>query len=241
MIVDLEDAVAPAGKEAARANLAALLGAPLDRTVSLRVNALGTPWWRDDLEAAAGLAGISSLLLPKVESPADVAAVAEIMGPALELRCLLESARGIEAALAIAGAPQVAGISLGEADLRGELRCDEDGLDYARSRVVVAAAASRLPRPSQSVYARLRDPEGLARSCARGRSLGFLGRAAIHPEQLGEIERAYLPTEAEVAAARDVVGGDGAARATADGAFVDAAFGAAARETIELAGAYGTR
>lgn len=240
VIVDLEDAVAPADKATARAGLGGLLGAPLERTVCLRVNALSTPWGRDDLETAAGLAGIRSLLLPKVESPADVAAAAAIAG-ALELRCLIETARGVEAALAIAGDPHVTGISLGEADLRSELRCDEDGLDHVRSRIVVAAAASRLPRPPQSVYTRLRDPEGLARSCARGRSLGFLGRAAIHPEQLAEIERAYLPLSAELAAARETIAGGGAARRQADGGFVDAAFERGARETLELAERYGTR
>jgi citrate lyase subunit beta/citryl-CoA lyase len=244
VIVDLEDAVAPADKDAARGNLGSLLGAALERTVCLRVNGLATPWGQDDLEAAAGLVGVDTVVLPKVESPGELAEVAGILGRLgrpLALRCLIESARGVEALLAIASAEHVAGISLGEADLRGELRCDEDGLDFVRSRLVVAAAACGLPRPPQSVYPHLRDAEGLARSCARGRSLGFLGRSAIHPGQLAEIERAYLPTDAELAAARDVIGGDGAARATEDGAFVDAAFGRAARETVALAARYGTR
>jgi citrate lyase subunit beta/citryl-CoA lyase len=244
VIVDLEDAVAPADKPAARANLTALLGSAGDRTVSLRVNGLSTPWGRDDLELAVTLAGVSSLLVPKVESAADVAAIVGVLeqaGSALELRCLIESARGVEAALEIAASPRVRGISLGEADLRSELGCEDAGLDYPRGRIVVAAAACGLPRPPQSVYTRLRDPEGLARSCVRGRALGFLGRAAIHPEQLDEIERAYLPSEAEAGSAREILAGSVEARVREDGSFVDAAFVRAARETVALAERYGVR
>ena len=245
VIVDLEDAVAPASKEAARDGLAGLLGAPHAQTVCLRINGLASPWWRDDLAAAASLPGVGSLVVPKVESAADVLCVVEVLeglGSELGVRCLLESARGVEAAAEIASAsPRVVGISLGEADLRGELRCEDAGLDHARGRVVLVAAATGLMRPPQSVYPRLRDPEGLARSCAHGRALGFLGRAAIHPEQLDEIERAYLPTAAELESARELLGGPEGARVQPDGSFVDAAFVRAAREHVALAERYGVR
>ena len=148
----------------------------------------------------------------------------------------------MESALEIASAsPRLQGVSLGEADLRSQLRCDEDGLDYVRSRLILASATAGLPRPPQSVYPRLRDPEGLARSCARGRTLGFLGRAAIHPEQLEEIERAYLPTSQELESAREIVEGADGARTQADGSFVDAAFVRGASETVALAERYGVR
>jgi citrate lyase subunit beta/citryl-CoA lyase len=245
VIVDLEDAVAPGDKDAARENLPALLGAALERTVCVRINGLASQWWQDDLAAAASLAAVDSLLVPKVESAGDVNVVVESLARAssgLTLRCLIESARGVEAAREIASAsPRLGGVSLGEADLRSELRCEDDGLDYVRSRVVLAAAAAGLPRPPQSVYPRLRDAEGLARSCARGRALGFLGRAAIHPEQLDEIERAYLPTAQELESARDVLEGDSGARMQADGSFIDVAFERGARETVALAERYGLR
>ncbi|MEO9176229.1 MAG: CoA ester lyase, partial [Gaiellales bacterium] len=244
VIVDLEDAVAPADKTSARAGLADLLGARLERTVCLRVNGLATPWGHDDIVAASSLAAVDSLLVPKVGCGADVAAVLGVLedaGSALGLRCLIESARGVEGAFEIAAGARVRGISLGEADLRSELRCEDAGLDHARSRIVLAAAACGLARPSQSVYPRLRDPEGLARSCAHGRALGFLGRSAIHPEQLDEIERAYLPTAAELDAARELLAGAEGARVQADGAFVDAAFVGAALETVALAEGYGLR
>jgi citrate lyase subunit beta/citryl-CoA lyase len=245
VIVDLEDAVAPADKDAARENLDALLGSPLERTVCVRINGLASPWWQADLATAVSLAGVDSLLLPKVESAGDVGVVVEELARAsstLALRCLIESARGVESALEIASAsPRLQGVSLGEADLRSQLRCDEDGLDFVRSRLILVSAAAGLPRPPQSVYPRLRDPEGLARSCARGRTLGFLGRAAIHPEQLEEIERAYLPTAQELESAREVVDGADGARMQADGSFVDAAFVRGASETVALAERYGVR
>ena len=137
--------------------------------------------------------------MPKVARPEDVPAIA------LPVHCLIESAAGLEAAYAIASAPGVAGISLGEADLRSETGALEAGLDWARGRIVNAAVAAGLPRPPQSVYPHLRDDEGLARSCARGRELGHLGRAAIHPAQLPIIEQAYLPTEDELERARATV------------------------------------
>jgi citrate lyase subunit beta/citryl-CoA lyase len=243
VIVDLEDAVAPADKDEARANLPALLSDAALRPVCLRINGLSSPWWQDDIAVAVSLAGLDSLLVPKVESAADVAVLTgalERAGSDLVVRCLLESARGVESALEIATAgPRVGGVSLGEADLRSELRCEEEGLDYVRSRVVIAAAAAGLPRPPQSVYPRLRDPDGLARSCARGRVLGFLGRAAIHPEQLDEIERAYLPTAQELESAHEILGGPDGARVSDDGAFAYVEFERGARETVALAARYG--
>jgi len=136
----------------------------------------------------------------------------------------------------------VHGLSLGEADLRSQTGAREAGLDWARSRVVNAAVAAGLPRPPQSVYPHVRDPEGLAASCRRGRELGHLGRAAIHPDQLPVIERAYLPTAAEVETARETVARLGAAAVgtLSDGAFVDPAMLGGARQVVALAERYGT-
>jgi len=109
--------------------------------------------------------------------------------------------------------------------------------------VINAASAAGLPRPAQSVYANIADLEGLAASCARGRELGFFGRTAIHPTQLPVIERAYLPTESEVEAARRLVAAaalDAGAFALA-GALVDAPIVASAQQTVALAERYGLR
>ncbi|GAB7034139.1 aldolase/citrate lyase family protein [Streptomyces sp. NPDC021749] len=156
------------------------------------------------------------------------------------LYALLESALGIEHAFAIATAhPALRGIALGEADLAAELGVrDEAGLAWPRSRAVVAARAAGLAPPPQSVYPDVHDLEGLARSCAEGRAMGFLGRAAIHPRQLPVIEAAHLPSPEEVEAAAEIVraaAADGGAQALTDGRFVDAAVVAGARRVLSLA------
>ncbi len=232
VIVDLEDGVAPGAKSDARANLASLLGVPREKPVYVRVNTGDA----GDQEAVAARGGLSGVVVPKVARPEDVPAIG------LPVHCLIESAAGLEAAYTIASAPGVAGISLGESDLRSETGALEAGLDWARGRIVNAAVAAGLPRPPQSVYPHLRDDEGLARSCARGRELGHLGRAAIHPAQLPIIEQAYLPTEEELERARATVERLEAAGAgtLGDGEFVDAAMLGAAQQIAALAASYGT-
>ncbi|WP_333741120.1 HpcH/HpaI aldolase/citrate lyase family protein, partial [Streptomyces sp. IBSBF 2806] len=125
------------------------------------------------------------------------------------------------------------------ADLRADLGGRAAaGLDWCRSRVVVAARAAGLAPPPQSVHPDIRDLDGLAVSCAHGRTLGFLGRAAIHPRQLPIIERAYLPTQQELEDAETIVKAaatEQGAQALPDGRFVDAAVVAAAQRTLSLA------
>ncbi|WP_405839053.1 HpcH/HpaI aldolase/citrate lyase family protein [Streptomyces sp. NBC_01518] len=238
VVVDLEDAVAPDRKDYARAATAELLSEP-QLTVHVRVNALDTPWAADDLRTLAPLPGVSGLRLPKITSPEEVVAVAE-KARDLPLYALLETALGIERAFSIAAAhSSVHGIALGEADLRADLGVRDDaGLDWSRSRVIVAARAAGLAPPSQSVHPDIRDQEGLAASCAHGRALGFLGRAAIHPRQLPVIERAFLPTNEEIEEAETIVKAamrEEGAQALPDGRFIDAAVVAAAQRTLALA------
>ncbi|MGW6982751.1 HpcH/HpaI aldolase/citrate lyase family protein [Streptomyces sp. NPDC054932] len=239
VIVDLEDAVPASRKEYARAATADLLADRPPLPVHVRVNALDSPWGGADLNALGGLHGLAGLRLPKINAPGQIAAVAERTG-GVSLYALLESAVGVERAYEIARAhPALRGLSLGEADLRADLAVSaEAGLDWCRSRVVVAARAAGLAPPAQSVFPDIRDLDALAVSCTRGRALGFLGRAAIHPRQLPVIERAYLPAPGEVSAAVEVLS---AARATPgalalpDGRFVDPAVVAAAHRTLALA------
>jgi citrate lyase subunit beta/citryl-CoA lyase len=247
VVIDLEDAVAPDRKEYARAATAELLAEPQPVPVHVRVNALDGPLADTDLRAVAALPGVSGLRLPKVTSPEQVVRVAQrtaaagAAGPGTPpLYALLESARGVENAHEIAAAHgALCGIALGEADLRADLGVREDaGLDWSRSRIVVAARAAGLAPPSQSVHPDIRDLEGLAASCAHGRALGFLGRAAIHPRQLPVIERSYLPTEWEIEQAETIVKAairERGAQALPDGRFVDAAVVATAQRTLSLA------
>ncbi|MDQ0953194.1 citrate lyase subunit beta/citryl-CoA lyase [Streptomyces phaeochromogenes] len=241
VVVDLEDAVAPDRKEYARAATADLLSEPssLPVPVHVRVNALDSPESAADLRTLTTLPALSGLRLPKVTAPSQVVRTAD-RAPHIPLYALLESALAVEHAYAIATAhPALHGISLGEADLRADLGVRDDaGLDWPRSRVVLAARAADLAPPPQSVHTDVRDLTGLAASCAHGRALGFLGRAAIHPRQLPVIETAYLPTPEDIESAESVLKAAAThpgAQALPDGRFIDAAVVAAAHRTLALA------
>ena len=254
VILDLEDAVVPAYKVAARQVVVELLGrshgsgphghgnerAP--RPVQVRVNHPSTRWFHEDLEVLSGLPAVH-VRLPKVEVPDQVHEVAAAL-PGRPLHLLLESALGVERAFELASCHgQVASVGLGEADLRSDLRVQDDGgLLWARSRLVNAVRAARLPPPAMSVYADTRDIDGLTASCRVGRSLGFFGRAALHPAQLGPIRDAFRPSAAEVERAQEVLtrvreaeqAGVGAF-VLPDGTFLDVAMVEQARAVLEAA------
>jgi citrate lyase subunit beta / citryl-CoA lyase len=241
VVVDLEDAVPPERKAAARE--AALDLVTGGERVWVRVNAIGSPWGRDDVETL-GRSGVAGMRIPKCESPEDVRTVAAWLGADTPLHPLIESALGVERAYAIATAsPGVALLGLGEADLAAGLRARDDaGLLYARSRIVTAARAAGLPGPVQSVYRRLGDPEGLRRDTRAGRGLGFFGRSVVHPEQVEIVNEVFTPTAAEVADARELLAAAGEALAAgrsafvADGGrFVDPAVLESARWTLAIA------
>ncbi|MFR9724849.1 HpcH/HpaI aldolase/citrate lyase family protein [Streptomyces sp. MS19] len=240
VLVDLEDAV-PSGRKAYALDATAdLLADRHDVPVHVRVNALDGPLAAAEVRRLAPLPGLGALRLPKVNGPADIARAVAWAGRPTRLYALLESALGVEQAYAVATAhPAVSGIALGEADLRADLGLrDDGGLAWSRGRVVVAARAAGLAPPPQSVFPDVRDTAGLARSCAEGRALGFLGRTAIHPRQLPVIREAFLPTDAEVAAAAEIVRAaatDSGALALPDGRFVDPAIVAGAHRTLALA------
>jgi citrate lyase subunit beta / citryl-CoA lyase len=248
VILDLEDAVVASRKPYARKAVAEFLATPHPVPVQVRVNALTGPDLPADLDAVAGAFGLAGLRLPKVESADGVRAVAgHVVAAGPALHPLIESAVGLEAAYAIATAhPAVASVGLGEADLRSDLGVSTDeGLLWARGRVVVAARAAGLPPPAMSAYPNLSDLDGLAASCAAGRRLGFLGRNAIHPRQLPVIVDAFRPDAGEVARAGELLAAVAEAETNQsgtvvlpDGRFADRAMVAAARRTVELAERY---
>ncbi|MZD10239.1 CoA ester lyase [Streptomyces sp. SID5785] len=239
VLVDLEDAVAPDRKAYALDATAELLTQRHRVPVHVRVNALDGPLAELEVRRLSPLPGLDALRLPKVHDVSDLDRALDWAVEVPHCYALLESALGVEQAFAIAAHPAVHGIALGEADLRADLGITAPaGLAWVRGRAVVAARAARLPPPPQSVHPDIRDLAGLARSCAEGRALGFLGRMAIHPRQLPVIEDAFRPTAAEVTAAREVVAAaatDAGALALPDGRFVDAAVVAGARRTLALA------
>jgi citrate lyase subunit beta/citryl-CoA lyase len=245
VVVDLEDAVSVGRKAAARDVARRVLGThDGPPACQLRVNSVGTRWFEHDAAMVARLQGSVGVRLPKCEEPDAVAAAAEAVGDRA-IHLLIESARGLEAAYDLARAhPRVAGIGLGEADLRADLGVTaEAGLAWARSRIVSAAAAAGLGSPAMSVYTDVRDLDGLRTSCLVGRELGLVGRAAIHPVQLPVIRGVFTPTPEEVSRAREVLVAAASATAQgagalalADGRFVDEAVVRQARRTMRRAG-----
>ncbi|GAA3676077.1 CoA ester lyase [Nonomuraea antimicrobica] len=237
VIIDLEDAVAPAAKDAARRNAVAYLSGPREPGVQVhvRVNDPATARGRADLAAVAQVA--DAVRLPKVESAAVLDGLDGVPAYAL-----LESAAGIVAAGRIAAHPNVAGVALGEQDLAAELGITgEQAMNHLRLQVVLAAAAAGLPPVPMSVYPDVKDEAGLLASCRAGRALGLFGRTAIHPRQIPVIRRAFRPTEEEAARAAEIVAaaqeaeraGRGAV-ALPDGRFVDAPVVARAHRTLAL-------
>jgi citrate lyase subunit beta/citryl-CoA lyase len=247
VVLDLEDAVAPGQKQKARETAAEVLETELAKLVFVRINGLDSDLADADIEAICH-PRLVGLRLPKAESAESVRHVArklEAFGCEASIQCLIESALGLELSFEIARAhTRVVGVSLGEADLKADLGVEADaGLLYARSRIVAAARAARLPAPVQSVYAEVHDLDGLRKSSEEGKSLGFIGRSAIHPKQVPIINEVFTPTDEEVAAAIELLdrmkgaaeGGKGAFLLE-DGRFVDEAIARSARLTLALAG-----
>jgi citrate lyase subunit beta/citryl-CoA lyase len=246
VVLDLEDAVAPNRKDEARETVAGVLRSEPPKPVFVRINALGSALAEEDIEAVAR-PHLAGLRLPKTESAEAVRRVAErleTLGCGAVIQCLIESALGLELAFEIARAHErVSSVSLGEADLMADLGVrDEAGLLYARSRVVVASRAAGLPGPVQSVYTNVRDTAGLRRSTEEGKNMGFVGRSAVHPNQIPVINEVFTPTEEEISEAEDLLarleesaGAGTGAFALQDGRLVDRAVVESARLTLALA------
>jgi len=251
LILDLEDAVAPDAKEAARARVVEALaaGGYGRRELAVRVNARSTPWGADDL-AAVARSGAHAAVLPKVETPAQVREAADMLAaagapPDLALWAMVETPRGVLAADAVAGAhPRLACLVMGTSDLVKDLRArhvpGRAPLLHALSAVVLAARAHGLA-VLDGVHLDLDDESGLAAACRQGADLGFDGKTLIHPRQIAAANTAFAPTAEEVAAARRIVDAHAAAAArgegvtVADGRLVEALHVEEAMRTLALA------
>jgi citrate lyase subunit beta/citryl-CoA lyase len=235
VMLDLEDAVPPHAKALARSMVADVL---TYRSAWVRINAVGTDLAAADLEAVTGLA--AGIRIPKVESAQDVEWVRD-RAPDTPLICAIESARGILAAQEIASAPGVRHLSLGGIDLRRDLGATDGNLQtlYARSHLVVVSRAAGLDPPIDSVYPHLDDEAGLRAQAEFARSLGFLGKSAIHPRQLPVLHDVFTPSAGELAWAQTVLDAFDAAAGDAvklpDGEFVDLPVAERARRLLQLA------
>jgi len=228
IIFDLEDAVAPNAKADARAALTGALGAGGygNRARVVRINALDTPWARDDLAALAG-APPDAILLPKVNGAEDITALADLMDAAglggTAIWAMMETPRGILNALAIADAPGMQGFVIGTNDLAKDLHLPEGGgrpsMRMALQACVLAARAAGIACVD-GVYNAFKDDAGLRDECADGRALGMDGKSLIHPAQLDIANTAFAPSEDEVALARRQIEAFAQAEAAGQGVAV---------------------
>ena len=256
VLLDLEDSISMSEKDSARKlvrhALSSLDFGPVERVV--RINGADTPYFRADLEEIVP-AGPDAVRIPKIESPSDILEADEIITRLehkhgiepgfVRIHAMLETARAIIEAPAIgASSPRIIGLTIGGQDLAADLgiRTTREGLEllYARSAVVLAAKANGL-LAFDTVYTDINDLEGLREQAAVAVSLGFTGKAAIHPSQIPIIHEAYAPEEREVRRAARIVRGAreaaerGLGVAAVDGRMVDAPVVAQAIKTLELA------
>lgn len=258
LMLDIEDGVAPAEKDRARRLIGEALARerqPREPLRFVRINAIGHRRMEDDL-AAVLRPGLDGLVLPKVESATEVAAVESRVaaheaacGARLRLLVAIESPRGLLAAPAIAScSDRVAGLMFGAEDFGRELglpasrQGEAQELLYARSALVVAAASAHV-QAVDGVWVDLRDPQGLERFALQSRRLGFTGMSSIHPSQLAPINAAFRPGADEIDYARKVIAAYEEAAARGDGSvafggqLIDRPIIERARRTLDLAGA----
>jgi citrate lyase subunit beta / citryl-CoA lyase len=236
VVVDLEDGVAAADKESARAGLAA---ARARGTLAIRINAVGSLWWRDDL-AAVRAAPPDVVVVPKVESAESVAAVVELMPRGVGLEVQIETARGLVEVerIAAAGGPLEA-LVFGPGDFAASigvpvLTIGAGASEYALARIVVAARAFGL-QPVDGPYAVLDDIDGLRAAAKRALEHGCDGKWVIHPSQIEPVNEVFTPAPDELDRARRILdAADGAS--SVDGEMVDAATKRLAEGVISRAG-----
>jgi citrate lyase subunit beta/citryl-CoA lyase len=257
IVLDLEDAVADAEKEAARGTARAALPTYTGRTIVIvRVNSSATGRMEGDVEAVA-CADLDCIMVPKVEDPATVpeldALLAELErargleAGRIRILALIESAIGLVRCeeIAMAAPPRVVTLVFGLGDFSVDIGVDltqnAAELLYARSRVVVAARAGRLQAPIDGPYLDLQDTEGLVANTLHSRQLGYQGRVVVYPPQVEPVQRAYSELSAEeaerirrVVEAFEQAEADGVASIQVDGRFVDYPIYYLARRRLRL-------
>ncbi|MBK4214864.1 CoA ester lyase [Paracoccus caeni] len=225
IIFDLEDAVAPDEKIAARAALAVALASDYGARVRIvRINGFATEWGQDDArfcaEALAGRA--DAVLIPKVDSAADLDRVAALI-PDTPLWAMIETPLGMLNAAGIAAHPRLLGMVMGTNDLAKELnsRFRPDRLPMqAGLGLCLLAAKAHGKVIVDGVFNAFKDDDGLRAECEQGRDMGFDGKTLIHPAQLAIANKAFAPTEAEIDLARRQIAAFDAAKAEGKGVAV---------------------
>ncbi len=235
VIVDLEDAVPPHDKQAARTALAAWLSPA--RSVLVRINGADTRWFDDDL-ALCRMPGVAGVVLPKAGEPSELLALHH--AGAQEIYPLIETAQGLDNARLLAEAPGVRRLMFGSIDFKLDLGIegDDDALLYFRSQLVLASRLANAQSPVDGVSTAIDDADELARDTLRARRLGFGGKLCIHPKQVAAVNRCFCPSEEEVAWAHrvlDASAASGGAAVAVDGKMVDRPVILRARQIVDEA------
>lgn len=224
IIFDLEDAVAPDAKVAARAMVRDALAERAAfgrRELLVRVNGLDTEWGRQDLAAMAG-SGADGILLSKVESVQAIDQAVALLGEAAAppLWCMMETPRGILRAEAIADHPRVCGLVMGTSDLTKDLAARHTAMRLpllaSLGLCLLAARAAGIPI-LDGVHLDLEDEEGFEAACRQGAELGFDGKTLIHPRQIAPANARFGPSTAELAWAQRIIAAFGEAEAAGKG------------------------
>lgn len=236
LIFDLEDAVAPDAKDAARANAvaAASSGEYAGREVTIRCNGLDTAWGRDDITAAAG-SGAAAVVIPKVASTAtldEVSALLDAAGAPASMRiwAMVETPTAIFEVRALAAHPRVAVLVMGTNDLAKELRAQlVPGRGPLLHHLATALLAAREAGVAilDGVYNDVKDPEGFRAEAAQGAEMGFDGKTLVHPGQVDIANEVWAPDASEIEYARRVIDAfdaavaDGRGVVTVDGRMIE--------------------
>lgn len=200
IIIDLEDAVAPADKAGARTAIAEWLGSPAAprERVLIRINDVTSTWHADDL-ALAHAVQVACVMLPKCEAADQVAAVRASLAPDGSVLALIETARGMVALQDIAAAPGVLRLAFGALDYMVDLDlpAGSPALDYAAAQIAIASRAAGLASPVAGVTPEL-DAARVAADMAQARALGFGAKMCIHPSQVVAVRTALAPSAEEM-------------------------------------------
>ena len=253
LIFDLEDAVAPDAKEAARGNVVAAAGSKAygKREIAIRCNGLSTPWGKADV-AAIARSGADAILVPKVENAADVASVVALLDaagapPAMAVWAMMETPMGILRAEEVAGShKRLQLFVMGTNDLVKDMRARHTPM---RLPIVTALGLGMLAARAHGltildgVYNDIKDAESFREVCKQGMEMGFDGKTLIHPSQVEPCNEVFAPSAAELEMAGKIVAAFKAAQAegkgvvTVDGRMIENLHVEQAERALALAAA----